>query len=94
MSCGRLLGAMDNDAALSAQSKCAEGGEMGPCWGFWGKLGVWDVFQGCFTGSGCVCHHSGAAGGGPGLGRAGDLVVIIEYIDSDMAVAADVVVIL
>jgi hypothetical protein len=46
MSRSRLLGAMGNDAASSAQSKCAEGGETGHCWGFWGELGVLDVFRG------------------------------------------------
>jgi hypothetical protein len=48
---------------------------MGRCWGFWGKLGIWDTFRGCFAGSGRVRRRSGAAGGGPGSGRAGESAV-------------------
>jgi hypothetical protein len=112
-----------NDAASSAQSKCAGGGEtarlglsrveqgcaggnggidgeqgvsmvvdseMACCWGFWGELGVWDMFRGCFAGSSCVCRCSGAASGGPELGRAGDSVFVNEHVDGDMAVVLGV----
>jgi hypothetical protein len=39
------------------------------CWGFWGKLGVWDTFQGCFAGSGHARHHLGGVGGCSGAGE-------------------------
>ena len=114
MSRGRV-GAVGNDAASSAQSKCAGGdktvsfgssrgeqgctggngavnGEQGVstvvdgvvsdaagvsdvvgsktvrCWVFWGKLGVWDVFCGCFVGPGNVSRRFIAAVRGPGWG--------------------------
>ena len=121
------MGAVGSDAASSAQSKRARGGEMAcfrgvwgeqGCtsktgaingergilvgvdsivnnmarvwgtgssktphfWGFWGVLDVQDVFWGCCTGSSLVRHCSGAAGDGPGLGRAGDVAIIDGYV--------------
>jgi hypothetical protein len=58
------------------------GSKMVHLWGLWGELGGWDRDWGCSAGSGCVCCHSGAASGGPGSGRARDLVIV----DGDMAV--------
>jgi hypothetical protein len=52
---------------------------MSRCWGFWGKLGIWDTFRGCFAGR--VRRCSGAASGGPGSGRAGE-----SAINDDVAV--------
>jgi hypothetical protein len=62
------------------------GGETAGFWGFWGELGVWDAFRGCFAGSSRVCCCSGAAGGSPALGGAGDSVVVDKYVDDDVAV--------
>jgi hypothetical protein len=68
----------------------AGGSEMVRCWGFRGELGLWDAFRGRFAGSCCVRRRSGAAGGGPELGRAGDLVVVDEHVDDDVAVVLGV----
>jgi hypothetical protein len=46
------------------------------------EWGPWNLSWGCFVGSGRVCCHSGAGGGSPELGRAGDAAVI----NNDMAV--------
>jgi hypothetical protein len=49
------------------------------CWGFWGKLGVWDTFRGCFAGSGRVRRRSGGVGGrsGPGEGVVAGVAVVV-----------------
>jgi hypothetical protein len=65
------------------------GGETVRCWGFWGELGVWDTFRGCFARSSRVRRCSGAAGGGPELGRAGDSVGINVHVDDDVAELVD-----
>ena len=85
MSCGRVLGAVGNDAASLAQLKCAGGGEMVCFWVFWGKHGRCDRTWGCSEGSGRVCHHFRAVEGGPGWDRAGDAAVI----DDDVAGCVD-----
>lgn len=57
------------------------------------ELGLWDAFWGCFAGSGtsgCIHRRSGAANGGPELGRAGDSVVVDKHIDDDVAVVLGV----
>ena len=75
------VGAVGSDAASSAQSKRVKGGETARFGGVWGVLGVRDIFLGCCTGSSLVRRRSRAAGGGPGLGRAGDVAII----DDDVA---------
>ena len=44
------------------------------------------MWLGCFAGSSHVHHCSGAAGGGPESGKAGDSAVVDRCINNDVAV--------
>jgi hypothetical protein len=60
MSRGRVLGAVGNDAASSAQLKCAGGGETACLWSSWVELG-------CMGGDGGVDSGRGASTGFDGV---------------------------
>jgi hypothetical protein len=81
----RVLGAVGNDAASSAQLKRVGGGETACFRGVWVRLGGWEVFWSRSSGSSCVFRGSGAAARGPELGRAGDTAIV----DSDVADVVD-----
>ena len=68
----------------------AGGGKTVHWWGFWGKLGHWDVFCRFSVGPGNMSCHFVAAVRGLGWGRAGYSVVVDGHVVNDVVVALGV----